>query len=257
MICLVLARWNGYNLYWSQIVKILQVPFSNIIKERNIFVPEQIIIDRGRLLLDRDLRKEYSNISNSKSQFISELDSKKKELHELENKIIGYQIQENLLKIKSRKQKITDLINIFADSQDIKTNYSKNSSNLYIQSNFIMHYFTGGRLGIEPTEIFLLKKITPIFGFGPIFNINFDNHYYYTLFNGGYFSILFYILSLLFLIYFFFSSISLKRNKLNLICYLSIFITFLIGSLGAPSYLLNTSIIYYYFPMAIMILRHE
>ena len=120
-----------------------------------------------------------------------------------------------------------------------------------------MYYFTSGRLGVEPLEITLLKEVSPVFGFGPIFHINYDNFYYYTLFNGGYFSLTFFILGLIIIIYSIFKNKNFSKEKFFTVSYLMIFLIFLVSSIGAPSYLLNTVVIYFYLPTAIILFRKK
>ena len=262
MIALGAARWNGYNLYWSQAVKILQVPFSEIIKTRGISLPEQIINDRARTdakkRLNIDTAIKYEDFEVSKKNFLQD----KLQQNIINDYIIHKQnISESFRINKSRIEQVQELLKKFdyLENKSSEKNYNKisnfNKHNEVGEILFLLHYFTGGRLGIEPPEINLLKKIAPIFGFGPLFHINFDNLHYYLLFNGGYFSLLLFNLGLILIIYFIFLSKKFTNQNFFKINYLCIFLIYFVASLGAPSYLLNTAVIYFYLPTAIILFR--
>jgi hypothetical protein len=258
MSILAATRWNGYNLYWSQIVKLIQVPLSETIKIRDIFIPEQIIIDRHRMYskskIDRFKDYEISKENFKEEKYTNFLNTSKETF--TKNTFNDYKIN------KSRSEQLQEFLQKFnyLNKENLDNNTKKNS-NHYIYSKksddflFIMHYFTGGRLGIEPVEINLLKKISPIFGFGPLFHINYDNLYYYILFNGGYFSLLFFISTLIIIIFYLLKNINFSEDKFMFNIYLINFLIFLLASLGAPSYLLNTAVIYFYLPTAIILFK--
>ena len=264
MIALGAARWNGYNLYWSQVVKILQVPFSETIKTRGISIPEQIINDRARTDAKKrfniDTAIKYEDYEVSKKNFLQD----KFNQNQINDYIVRKQnISESIKINKSRVEQVRELLKKFdnLEYKNSKESYNKISNfNKYTDDNeilFLLHYFTGGRLGIEPPEINLLKKVAPIFGFGPLFHINFDNLHYYLLFNGGYFSLLLFNFGLIFIIFFIFIIKKSTSQNFFSINYLCIFLIFLVASLGAPSYFLNTAVIYFYLPTAIILFTNK
>jgi hypothetical protein len=266
MSILAATRWNGYNLYWSQIVKLIQVPFSEIIKIRGIFIPEQIITDRHRMYA----KSKTNRFTDYETNRFTDYETSKQNFKEKKYKIFLDNVNNSLIKKtsdnfkinKSRSEQLQELLQKFnyLNKENLDNNTKKNS-NHYIHSNkkddllFIMHYFTGGRLGIEPDEIILLKKIVPFFGFGPLFHINYDNLFYYILFNGGYFSLFFFISALIIIIFYIFKNKNSSKEKFWFSSYLIIFVIFLVASLGAPSYLLNAAVIYFYLPTAIILFR--
>jgi hypothetical protein len=266
MSILLSMRWNGYNLYWSQIVKLLQVPFNDVITKRNIFIPEQVIINRARIHENslKNIEKQpqvyrFTDYDFSKQNFKNE--KYKQHLKNLDN-TRKKNISDNFGINMSRQEQVLELLKKFnyLNMKNLDNN-TKENSNYYNYTNkndnflFIMHYFTGGRLGIEPAEINLLKKISPVFGFGPLFHINYDNLYYYILFNGGYFSLLFFISTLIIIIFYLLKNKNFSKDKFWSNIYLINFLIFLIASVGAPSYLLNTVVIYFYLPTAIILFR--
>jgi hypothetical protein len=267
MSTLLSMRWNGYNLYWSQIIKIFQVPFNEVIKTRNIFIPEQIIINRARYQSSLNIKTQdqtetiyrFTDYDLSKQNFKNE--KYKKYLENLNN-ISKKNIHDNFRADMSRPEQVLELLKKFnyLNMKNLDNN-TKENSNYYTYTNkndnflFIMHYFTGGRLGIEPIEINLLKKISPFFGFGPLFHINYDNLYYYILFNGGYFSLLFFIFTLITVFFYLSKKFFFSEDTMWFNIYLINFFIFLISSLGAPSYFLNIAVIYFYLPTAIILFR--
>jgi hypothetical protein len=254
----VTTRWNGYNLYWSQIVKLFQITFSEHIKINQIFIPEQIIKNSNN---KKEETLEFKGYEKYKQLF---------EKQKIDNDLLKTYIfhkfgsNENFKINTFRKNQIDELLKIFSNTKKDKLNNSiKKNSQLGTFSafennfSFIMHYLTGGRLGLQPAEITLLKDTTPVFGFGPIFHINYDNFYYYTLFSGGYFSLSFFILGLIIIIYYIFKNKMLVKKNLFTVSYLMIFLLFLVSSIGAPSYLLNTAVIYFYLPTAIILFKKK
>ena len=153
MIALGAARWNGYNLYWSQVVKILQVPFSETIKTRGIPIPEQIINDRARTDAKKrfniDTAIKYEDYEVSKKNFLQD----KLNQNQINDYIARKQnISESIKINKSRAEQVRELLKKFdnLEYKNSKESYNKISNfNKYTEDNeilFLLHYFTGGRL---------------------------------------------------------------------------------------------------------------
>ena len=256
----IATRWNGYNLYWSQIAKLTQFAFNEKLIQNKIFIPEQIIQNRSNYNAKMKILK-FESYEKSKKRFEAEI------FRNNSYKVYAarkFDSNQNFKINIVRKKQIQELLKIFGNINIYQLNNStkKNSQSVAystFKNNFLftMYYFTSGRLGVEPLEITLLKEVSPVFGFGPIFHINYDNFYYYTLFNGGYFSLTFFILGLIIIIYSIFKNKNFSKEKFFTVSYLMIFLIFLVSSIGAPSYLLNTAVIYFYLPTAIILFRKK
>ena len=253
---LIANRWNGYNLYWSQIAKLIQT-VSGLTTLNNFSLPEQIIFNRSSNYSDIKLNK-YESYDQTKKRFEEEIHKNNANKIFLINK---FRFEKDYKLDHSRSKQIDDLLKTFGQiNMNQFNNLTEKNSKLGFGEaknnfSFLIHYFTSGRLGIEPIEIILLKNVSPIFGFGPIFHINYDNFYYYTLFNGGYFSLSFFILGLIIIIYSIFKNKNFSKEKFFTVSYLMVFLIFLVSSLGAPSYLLNTAVIFFYLPTAIILFK--